>query len=107
MRIIVYKVYDYLGKLMTIQEPSVPLSVRVPPEALKQLEALSDATGRTRSFLASEAIELYLSAQAWQIKAIEKAVKRANSKKAKFVSHQKVSDWLNSWGTKKEKRKPK
>jgi RHH-type rel operon transcriptional repressor/antitoxin RelB len=105
--IIVYKVYYYLGEPMKMQEPSVPLSLRIPPESLKNLEALSDVTGRTKSFLASEAIELYLSTQAWQIKAIKEAVKKANNKKAKFISHQKVSDWLNSWGNKKEKRKPK
>lgn len=92
---------------MSMREPlSAHLSVRVPPRSLKQLDALSEATGRTRSFLAAEALELYLSTQVWQIKAIQKAVKKANSKKAKFISHEKVSDWLNSWGTKKEKRKP-
>jgi len=41
--------------------------------------------------------------QAWQVKAIEKSVKKANSKKAKFIDHEKVADWLNSWGSDKEK----
>lgn len=86
--------------------PAVTLSVRIPPEIKDQLETLADATGRTKSFLAAEAIEYYLTAQAWQVKAVKKAVKKANSKKAKFIEHQKVIDWLSSWGTHEEKEPP-
>lgn len=89
------------------QHLAVPLSVRVSPEVRDELEALADATGRTKSFLAAEAIRTYLLAQVWQIKAVEKAVKRANNKKAKFIDHDKVSDWLMSWGEKLERKKPK
>jgi len=84
------------------QKSVVPLSVRVLPKIRDKLEELADITGRTKSFLAAEAIEFYLNAQAWQIKGIEKALKKANSKKAKFTEHEKVVDWLNSWGTEKE-----
>lgn len=86
---------------------AVPLSLRVSPEVRDELEALADATGRTKSFLAAEAIRAYLEVQSWQIKAVEKAVKKADSKQAKFVDHDKVADWLMSWGTKKERKKPK
>ena len=86
---------------------AVTLSVRLPAEARNQLEELADATGRTKSFLAAEAIAYYLETQAWQVKAIEKAVKKANSKKAKFIDHQKVSNWLTSWGNDKEQELPK
>lgn len=86
---------------------AVPLSLRVSPEVRDELEALADATGRTKSFLAGEAIRAYLEAQSWQIKMIEKAVKKADSKKAKLIDHDKVSDWLMSWGTKSERKKPK
>jgi len=87
--------------------PAVTLSVRVPSEARDQLEELAHATGRTKSFLAAEAIEYYLAMQAWQVKAIEKSVKKANSKSAKFLEHDKISNWLNSWGTDKEQEPPK
>ncbi|OGT50621.1 MAG: hypothetical protein A3F17_00590 [Gammaproteobacteria bacterium RIFCSPHIGHO2_12_FULL_41_15] len=40
--------------------------------------------------------------QAWQVKTIKNSIKKANSKKAKFIDHQSVSDWLNSWGKNKE-----
>jgi RHH-type transcriptional regulator, rel operon repressor / antitoxin RelB len=87
--------------------PAVTLSVRVPLEARDQLEELANATGRTKSFLAAEAIEYYLATQNWQVKAIEKSVKKADSKKAKFIEHQKDSDWLNSWGYENEQEPPK
>ncbi len=87
--------------------PAVTLSVRVPSEARDLLEELSQATGRTKSFLAAEAIEHYLAAHVWQVKEIEKSLKKANSKKAKFIEHQKVVDWLNSWGNEEEKEPPK
>ena len=45
-------------------------------EIRDELEELADVTGRTKSFLAAEAIASYLAAQAWQIKAVEKAVKK-------------------------------
>ncbi|NNM59295.1 MAG: ribbon-helix-helix protein, CopG family [Legionellales bacterium] len=82
---------------MAYSHPAVTLSIRVPPEIRDQLSELSDATGRTKSFLAAEAIEAYLLTQAWQIKSIKKAIKKANSKNANFVDHHKVVDWVNSW----------
>jgi RHH-type rel operon transcriptional repressor/antitoxin RelB len=87
--------------------PAVTLSIRVPSEARDQLEVLANATGRTKSFLAAEAIEYYLATQNWQVKAIEQSLKNADSRKGKFIEHQKVSDWLNSWGNKNEQGPPK
>lgn len=91
----------------THSNPAVTLSIRVPSEARDQLEELANVTGRTKSFLAAEAIECYLATQNWQIKAIEKSIKKADSKKSKFITHQKVSDWLNSWGNEDEQEPPK
>ena len=91
---------------MARSAPAITLSVRVPGEIRDQLEQLSDATGRTKSFLASEAIESYLATQAWQVDAIQKAVEKADSKDARFIEHDKVIDWLMSWGTDNEKDRP-
>lgn len=86
---------------------SITLSVRVPPELREQLEDLSEATGRTKSFLAVEALRNYLEAQAWQIHAIETAIEEADSGKAKFADHEQVVDWLKTWGSDKKKGAPK
>jgi predicted transcriptional regulator len=92
---------------MRHSSPAITLSVRVAPRIRDQLERLSDATGRTKSFLAAEAIESYLALQAWQVKAIKEAVKKADSKDAKFIDHDQVSAWLESWGSEDEKEMPK
>ncbi len=86
---------------------AVPLSVRVSPEVRDELEALAGATGRTKSFLAAEAIRAYLSAQAWQITAIESAIKKSKNKKAKFYDHAEIAGWLQTWGTKTSRKPPK
>lgn len=91
---------------MARSKPSVTLSVRIPPELREQLELLSDATGRTKSYLSSEAIKHYLSIQDWQVQSIKAAVKKADKKGTKFVDHQDVVDWVNSWDTDDELDKP-
>ena len=91
---------------MTHTNPAVTLSVRIAPEMRDQLDDLSDATGRTKSFLAAEAIETYLAIHSWQVNAIKKAVKRAHSQDAKFIDHRNVVDWVNSWGDEDEKAMP-
>ena len=92
---------------MTHSNPAVTLSVRIPPGVREQLEELSDATGRTKSFLAAEAIEGYVANQAWQVKAIKKAVKKANNKSTPFIEHNNVMDWVNSWGSEDEREMPR
>jgi RHH-type transcriptional regulator, rel operon repressor / antitoxin RelB len=44
----------------------------------EQLEALSKATARTKSFVTLEALSSYLEAQSWQIKDIEAALEEAD-----------------------------
>ncbi len=91
---------------MAHSNPAVSLSVRIRVEVRDQLEELSDATGRTKSYLAAEAIENYLATQDWQIKAIKNGVKKADSQDAKFIEHDKVVDWVDSWDSKDEKEMP-
>jgi len=75
--------------------PAVTLSVRISSETIEQLKELA------------EAIASYLEIQAWQVKSIQTAVKKANSKKTKFIRHQQVVDWVNSWDTDNELEIPK
>jgi RHH-type transcriptional regulator, rel operon repressor / antitoxin RelB len=86
--------------------PAVTLSVRISPKMRDQLEDLATATGRTKSFLAAEAIEQYLEVQTWQVKAIQEAVQNANSKTAKFIEHERIVTWVNSWGSDNELEPP-
>ena len=47
------------------------LSLRIPTGTKQRLEELANATGRTKAFLALDAIEKYLEIEAWQISAIK------------------------------------
>jgi RHH-type transcriptional regulator, rel operon repressor / antitoxin RelB len=55
-----------------------PLNVRLPIELALQLEALTKATGRTKSFLTVEALTDYLKAQSWQIQDIQTGIEEAD-----------------------------
>jgi predicted transcriptional regulator len=90
-----------------VLQSTTTISVRIPSRIKKQLNELAEATQRTTSFLTAEAIQNYISLQAWQVKSIQDAVKKADSKKAKFAGHDEVMAWLDSWGTKNELRPPK
>ena len=75
------------------------MSIRVPEEISEQLEELVKSTGRTRSFLALDALRRYLAQEQWQVEAIQSAVERANSGQAKYARHALVDHWLAGWGT--------
>jgi predicted transcriptional regulator len=53
------------------------ITVRVSSEIAERLRRLADATKRSRSFLAAEAIEEYLAVQEWQVEAINEGLDAA------------------------------
>ena len=53
-------------------------SVRLTDEARAKLAALTAATGRSQSWLLSEAIARYLEEEAWQLQAIEEGLQDAD-----------------------------
>jgi predicted transcriptional regulator len=55
------------------------LTLRVPVEVKQQLDKLADATHRSKSWLAGEAIQRYLDLEAWQIGEIEQALVEADA----------------------------
>ncbi|MCW2484533.1 ribbon-helix-helix protein, CopG family [Candidatus Symbiopectobacterium sp. NZEC127] len=73
------------------------MSVRLNDEVTAQLEALAKATGRTRSFLAGQAIEDYLAREAWQIVEIEQAIKEADADD--FISADEMSGLFKQLGS--------
>jgi RHH-type transcriptional regulator, rel operon repressor / antitoxin RelB len=85
--------------------PSTTFTVRVEPEVKKRLEKLAKSTGRTRSFLAAEALNEYLDVNEWQVAGVKRAM--ASLDRGEGVPHQEVKDWVNSWGRKRERTAPK
>ena len=81
------------------------LSVRIDAGTKKRLDALAQRARRSRSFLAAEAIAAYVESEEWQLGEIQAAISELDS--GHEVSHDKVSSWLRSWGTRGERKAPK
>jgi predicted transcriptional regulator len=84
---------------------STTFTVRVDSAAKKRLEKLAKSTGRSRSFLAAEAINEYLDVNEWQVAGIKKA--SASLDRGEGVPHDQVKDWVKSWGGGKEQPIPR
>ena len=84
---------------------STTVSVRIDPVVKKRLEKLAKSTGRSRSFLAAEAISDYLDLNEWQVAGIQKA--HASLDRGEGVSHERIKEWVSSWNSKKERPTPK
>jgi len=84
---------------------STTVSVRINPAIKKRLEKLAKSTGRSRSFLAAEAINEYLDLNEWQVAGIQKAV--ASLDCGEGVPHERVKEWVGSWGGKNARPAPK
>jgi len=84
---------------------STTFTVRVDTGVKKRLERLAKSTGRSRSFLAAEAIKGYLEVNEWQVAGIARAV--ASIDRGEGIPHDLVKDWVASWGGADEKPVPK
>ena len=80
-------------------------SVRLDRSAKVRLQKLAKSTGRSRAFLAAEAISAYLDTNEWQVAGINKALSSLD--RGKGIAHARVSDWVASWETRKERPAPK
>ena len=72
---------------------SEQLSLRLSRDTKQKLEELAQATGRTKAFLAQDAIERYLELESWQICAIQDGIKAVDDNDV--VS---IDDVKNDWG---------
>lgn len=72
---------------------SEQFSLRLSKKTKDMLQALADATGRTKAFLAQDAIERYLELESWQIKSIQDGIK--NVEEGNTVS---IDNIKEEWG---------
>jgi RHH-type rel operon transcriptional repressor/antitoxin RelB len=84
---------------------STTFTVRVDSVAKERLESLSKSTGRSRSFLAAEAIEQYLDVNEWQVAGVKAAIKSIDERGG--AAHEDVKAWIASWGGDHELSRPK
>ena len=74
--------------------------MRLPDELSDQLDALAAATGRSKSFLAGQAIRDFIERESWQIAEITQAMQEADA--GDFASDDELNvvsaKWNNSAG---------
>lgn len=76
---------------------STTMTVRLDPDAKNRLARLAEITHRSKSFLASEAINEYIKIQEWQMAEIEKGISEADA--GLLVEHDTI---LKLWGKKRK-----
>ena len=74
---------------------SAVLTVRLAAKVHKRLASLAKATGRTKSFLAGEAINQYLDVEAWQIAEIQQGLKEADA--GDFATEPELKAFKQKW----------
>ena len=85
--------------------PSTTFSVRVGTDVKKRLVKLAKSTGRSRSFLAAEALSEYVDVNEWQVAGVRKA--KGTLDRGESVPHEHVKTLVSSWGGKRERPAPK
>ena len=80
--------------------PTVPVTVRIPVEVNERLEKLSQATSRSKSWLAAEAIGSFVASESQFLDAVEEGRKAARD--GRTVAHEDVRRWLDGWGSEEE-----
>ena len=79
------------------------VTMRVREALKKRLEKMARSTGRSRSFLATEAIAAYLDTNEWQISGIAAALSSLDRGEG---IHERVGKWIASWETSHERPSP-
>lgn len=79
---------------------TTPFSIRIDNDIREQLETICDLTDRSKAYITSKAIEEYVARNGWKIQALKQAKQEAN--KGEFISHEAMTAWVESLGTKNE-----
>ena len=72
------------------------MSMRLPTALADQLGALAEATGRTKSFLAVQAIQDFVEREAWQVAEIKKGLAEADA--GDFATDEETTALDAKWG---------
>ena len=80
----------------TVRDMSTTMTIRLEPELKQRLDSLAEATHRSKSFLAAEAIKEFVELNEWQVSEIKQAIKEANA--GDFASEEEVKNTLEKWG---------
>ncbi|NOY44099.1 MAG: ribbon-helix-helix protein, CopG family [Deltaproteobacteria bacterium] len=79
-------------------------SVRLADDVVARLDRLGEKLSRPRSWLIARAVERYLEYEEWFVEAVNEGVRSADA--GRVAEHEKVKDWVESWGTDEEGERP-
>ena len=86
---------------------STTMTLRLDNETSKRLTRLAGATDRSKAYLATQALKLFLDNNEWQVQQIKQAVKEADDAgPEQFVDNDSVMAWMETWGTDHEGESP-
>jgi predicted transcriptional regulator len=72
------------------------LSLRVPKEIITQLGQLAEATGKSRNFIAIQAMQDFIAREAWQVAEIRKGLLEADA--GDFATDEEIAALDVTWG---------
>ena len=72
------------------------VSLRIPSDLAQQLAMLAEATGRSRTFIAIQAMRDFLEREAWQVAEIQQALKEADA--GDFATDAEMTALDAKWG---------
>ena len=71
------------------------MTIRLDDEVKQRLDRLAEATDRSKSFLAAEAVRAYVENNEWQVAEIRAAITEADAEK--FASDKEVTKLARKW----------
>ena len=75
---------------------SATMTLRLEPDLKRRLDDLAEATQRSKSFLAAQAIREFVDLNEWQVQEVRNALTEAD--REDFASDELVRDVLGKWG---------
>jgi len=83
------------------------MTIRLDDETNDRLSNLAGATDRSKAYLATQALKLFLENNEWQVQEIKEAVAEADKAGPdQFVDNDTVMAWMETWGTDHENQPP-
>ena len=83
------------------------MTLRLDDETNDRLSNLAGATDRSKAYLATQALKVFLENNEWQVLEIKEALAEADAADPdQFVDNDTVMAWMETWGTKQESDPP-
>ena len=86
---------------------STTMTLRLDDETNERLSNLAGATDRSKAYLTTQALKLFLDNNEWQVQEIKETVAEADAANPdQFVDNETVMAWMETWGTDHESQPP-